>query len=137
MPAVEFIDTNIWIYAHLRTPNEPRHPLALALVKQLKNAVISPQVIAEYYSVMLKNRKDDVWIQTNIQTILGYTQLQALDAKVIQRALWIRQRYGFSYWDCQIVAAALEAGCVTLYSEDMQSRQVIDGVLTVLNPFSL
>lgn len=136
MPAVEFIDTNIWVYAHLRTPNEPRHPLALALVKQLKNAVVSPQVIAEYYSVMLKNRKDDVWIQSNIQAILGYTQLQALDANVIQRALWIRQRYGFSYWDCQIVAAALEAGCVTLYSEDMQSGQVIDGVLTVLNPFN-
>ncbi|GAB6141300.1 PIN domain-containing protein [Methylosoma difficile] len=136
MPAVEFIDTNIWIYAHLRTPNEPRHPLALALVKHLKNAVVSPQVIAEYYNVILKNRKDDAWIQANIQAILSYTQLQALDASVIQRALWIRQRYGFSYWDCQIVAAALEAGCVTLYSEDMQSGQVINGALTVLNPFS-
>ena len=136
MPAVNFIDTNIWIYAHLRTPNEPRHPLALALVKRLNNAIVSPQVIAEYYNVMLKNRKDDVWIQTNIKAILGYTKLQALDANVIQRALWIRQRYGFSYWDCQIVAAALEAGCVTLYSEDMQSGQVIDGFLTVLNPFN-
>jgi predicted nucleic acid-binding protein len=33
------------------------------------------------------------------------------------------------------VAAALRAGCKTLYSEDLQHRQVIDRQLTVLNPF--
>jgi predicted nucleic acid-binding protein len=33
------------------------------------------------------------------------------------------------------VAAALDAGCVTLYSEDMQHGQVIDGRLTLINPF--
>ena len=38
---------------------------------------------------------------------------------VILKAIEIRNRFGFSYWDCQIVAAALEAGCTQLYSEDM------------------
>lgn len=135
MPAGSFIDTNIWVYAHLRAPDEPRHLLALAFAKQLKNGVISPQVVAEYYSVMLRNGKEDSWIQTNLIAIFNYTRLQPLNASVVQRALSIRNRYGFSYWDCQIVAAAIEAGCVTLYTEDLQAGQTIEGVLSVVNPF--
>jgi hypothetical protein len=34
-----------------------------------------------------------------------------------------------------IAASALEAGCATLYSEDLQPRQVLEGRLTVWNPF--
>ena len=87
MPAGSFVDTNIWVYAHLRSPDEPRHPLALAFAKQLNNGVIIPQVVAEYYSVMLKNGKDDTWIQTNLAAIFSYTHLQPLNASVIRRAL--------------------------------------------------
>ena len=134
MPAGSFVDTNIWVYAHLQAPGEPRHPRALAFARQLKNGVISPQVVAEYYSVMLRNGKDDTWIPTNLAAIFSYTQLQPLNASVVQRALSIRNRYGFSYWDCQIVAAALEAGCVTLCTEDLQAGQIIDNVLAVVNP---
>jgi predicted nucleic acid-binding protein len=49
-------------------------------------------------------------------------------------ALRIAQRYGFHIYDSLIVAAAIEAGCTTLYSEDMQHNQTI-GSLTVRNPF--
>ncbi len=45
-------------------------------------------------------------------------------------------RHGFHIYDALIVAAALEAGCGTLYSEDMQSGQVIAGQLTIRNPFA-
>jgi len=135
MSVLSFVDTNIWIYAHLRKTDEPKHPVALSLVKHLKNGVISSQVIAEYYNVMLRNGKDDAWIQTNLNEILIYNRLQALDVTVVKKALALRNRYGFSYWDCQIVAAALEAGCTVLYTEDMQQGQVIDGVLTLTNPF--
>jgi predicted nucleic acid-binding protein len=47
----------------------------------------------------------------------------------------ISDRFGFSVYDSMIVASALLAGCETLYSEELQHRQVIDGKLTVLNPF--
>ncbi|MEI7868492.1 MAG: PIN domain-containing protein [Candidatus Methylumidiphilus sp.] len=134
MPASSFVDTNIWVYAHLRKISDPRHPLALAFVKQLKNGFISPQVVAEYYNVMLKNGKDDAWIQTNLTSIMAYTRMQPLDSSLVQRALTIRNRYGFSYWDCQIVAAALEAGCAELFTEDMQHGQIIHGVLRIVNP---
>ncbi len=33
----------------------------------------------------------------------------------------LRERYGFSFWDSLIVAAALEGGATTLITEDMQS----------------
>jgi predicted nucleic acid-binding protein len=47
----------------------------------------------------------------------------------------LRENAAFRYWDSLIVAAALDAGCSTLYSEDMQHRQVVQGQLTILNPF--
>ena len=53
----------------------------------------------------------------------------------MHRALDIAARYGFSWYDSLIVATALEAGCDTLYTEDLQHGQVIDNRLTVTNPF--
>jgi predicted nucleic acid-binding protein len=50
------------------------------------------------------------------------------------KASRLRTQHQFSYWDSLIVAAALEAGCSVLYSEDMQDGQVIDGRLSIRNP---
>jgi predicted nucleic acid-binding protein len=47
MQGDSFIDTNIWIYAHLRKPYDPRHNVALKLVETLTDGVISAQVAAE------------------------------------------------------------------------------------------
>ncbi len=49
----------------------------------------------------------------------------------------IAERYGLSIYDALIVSAALMAGCRTLYSEDMQDGQVIEGLLTIRNPFGV
>jgi len=95
---------------------------------------ISPQVIAEYYSVMLRNRQTDARIQVNLRAIFARTLLQPADASVLLTALALRNRYGFSFWDCRIVAAAIEAGCATLWTEDLQSGQVIDQRLQIVNP---
>ena len=82
---------------------------------------------------MLRSGQSDVWIQENLATMLDYVHLQPLNAAVVRRAWKIRSRYGFSIWDSQIVAAAIEAGCDTLYTEDLQAGQIIDG-LTVIDP---
>ena len=50
--------------------------------------------------------------------------------------LHIAERYRFSIYDALIVAAALLAGCGTLYSEDLQDGQSIDGRLVIRNPFA-
>jgi len=134
MPGGSFVDTNIWIYAHLRQAEDQRHPLALDLVSSLKNGVISPRVTAEYYNVMLKAGREDNWIQENLSAILGYVHCQPQDVTVVLRSWEIRNRYGFSIWDSQILAAALVAGCERLYTEDLQHNQQIEG-LVVINPF--
>jgi predicted nucleic acid-binding protein len=47
----------------------------------------------------------------------------------------LRDSYSFSYWDSLIVASALDAGCATLFSEDMKHGQKIENALTIINPF--
>ena len=70
------------------------------------------------------------------------TQLRAVCAvepltiETHERALRLAERYGLSLYDALIAAAALIAGCRTLYSEDMQDGQLIDGALRIRNPFT-
>ncbi len=135
MPAASvFVDTNLWVYAHLQAPGDARHARALECLESAPDRVISPQVVAEYYSVMLRNDQPDERIQSNLRAIFGRTRLQAADAAMLNTALALRQRYGFSFWDCQIAAAAMQAGCGTLLTEDLQHDQLLDGRLRVHNP---
>ncbi len=45
------------------------------------------------------------------------------------------EKYGYSIYDALVASAALEAGCKTLYSEDLQDGQIINRQLTIRNPF--
>jgi predicted nucleic acid-binding protein len=58
-----------------------------------------------------------------------------LTVETHERAVDIAERYGHSIFDSLIVAAALQAGARTPFSEDMQDSQAIDG-LAIRNPFS-
>ena len=77
-----------------------------------------------------------MWIQSNLRAIFARTRLQPANAVVLNAALALRNRYGFSFWDCQIAAAALVAGCTILLTEDLQHGQLLDERLRVVNPFS-
>ena len=63
------------------------------------------------------------------------SRLHPLAPSTLLSALDVGGRYGFSHYDSLIIAAALEAGCATLYSEDLQHGQIIDQSLTIINPF--
>lgn len=52
-----------------------------------------------------------------------------------EAAMAIAERTGYGFYDAMIVAAALQAECATLFSEDLQNGRVIDGRLTIRNPF--
>jgi predicted nucleic acid-binding protein len=133
-PAAAFVDTNIWVYAHLKAPGDARHERALAVVQGGAEFVISPQVVAEYYSVMLRNAQTDTWIQANLRAMFARTKLQPANADMLIAALDLRKRFAFSFWDCQIAAAALQAGCATLLTEDLQHGQWLEKRLRVVNP---
>jgi len=53
----------------------------------------------------------------------------------IVNACDIALKYHFSFYDSLIIAAALESGCSTLYTEDMHNGQVIEDRLKIVNPF--
>ena len=61
----------------------------------------------------------------------------ALTIETHEAGLRIAAQYQFHIYDALVAAAALEAGCTTLYSEDLQDGQVIDGCLTIRNPFKM
>ena len=79
---------------------------------------------------MQRRRKLGSYWTTSCYLFGGSTQQGAL----YHRGLDLQIRYRFSFYDSLIVAAALEAGCKTLYSEDLQHAQEIEG-LTIANPF--
>jgi predicted nucleic acid-binding protein len=56
-------------------------------------------------------------------------------ADTIREAMRLTRRYQLSHWDSLIVAAAMLAGCETLYTEDLQHDQLFDERLRVINPF--
>lgn len=61
-------------------------------------------------------------------------RVQAVTLGVFRDAVSIRRRFGLSYWDAAILAAARTLGCDAVYSEDMSSEQDYGGI-RVVNPF--
>ena len=55
--------------------------------------------------------------------------------KDIRKAMTIKARYKYNYWDSLIIASALQNNCSILYTEDLQDGQVIENALKIVNPF--
>ena len=133
MPAKVFIDTNIVIYALGQTSTKT----ALAAPLFTEHPTISTQVLSETANVALRKLALPI-AETRklITTLESLCRVEVIKPACIHRAIDIVERYGFSWFDSLIVATALEAGCDTLYTEDLQHGQVIEGKLTVINPFA-
>ena len=133
-----FVDSNIWLYAMMaRHVEERRQKSAAALVSRPVRHVISEQVVSEVAANLLKKARlpDDALLPV-LESLYERCQVIVPDLSLHRLALALRQRYGFSFWDSQIVAAARQAGCATLYSEDMRNGLVVDDGLTIVNPFT-
>ena len=130
MPA-EFFDTNIILYL---LDDGPKAEIAEGLIA--KRGQISVQVLNEALVNCLRKATMS-WDEAGhflggIRQLCSVTDLTRATHD-IGRALGAR--YGFSVYDAMIVAAALEAGCTTLYSEDMQDGLLVEGQLRIVNPF--
>lgn len=69
------------------------------------------------------------------EELLAQINVVITDEAVQTDASQLRERYSFSHWDSLIISAALLAGTSILYSEDMQDGLVVNGQLTIVNPF--
>lgn len=132
MAARVFLDSNILIYAV--GDDESRRAVAESLIAQ--RPVVSAQVLAETAAVLRRKfMLEHPAIEKILTAILARVSCEPLSAGTVLSALRLGERLGYSHYDSQIIAAALEAGCSVLYSEDMQHGQLIDDTLTILNPF--
>jgi len=134
-----FLDTNVLIY-QLGTRDERKHQIAENLIKQAlatEAACISFQVVQECLNTVLRKAEvrldvDDAraWLDTVLVPLVRVVPTPAL----YRRGLDVQERWKYGFYDSLIVAAALEAGCKRLLSEDLQHGQRIDG-LRIENPF--
>ena len=136
MSGRRFIDTNIFVYAAINSPDTIAKRLAAVnLLQSTGKIVISTQVLNEFSAVLLKKGFSDDSIKTRAENIASECTLMVVNLKTIQLAWALRQRYNLSYWDGLIAASALQAGCTTLFTEDMQHGLMIDSTLRIVNPF--
>jgi predicted nucleic acid-binding protein len=133
MPAKTFLDTNVLIYAVADV--DPRSTQAEELLTT--GGMVSVQVLNEFVSVARRKLRMS-WKEVKH----ALDAIRVLCPSVIpittdthEAALRIAEKYGYEIYDALILAAASDAGCETICSEDLQHGQVIDGGLTVRNPF--
>jgi predicted nucleic acid-binding protein len=129
-----FLDTNVLIYATL--PPDRRSNIARELLSERN--VVSVQVLNEFANVARRKLRRS-W--PDVAQALAAIRLLCLPPRPLtvathEAALSIADRLDYQFYDALIIAAALEAGCVTLYSEDLQHGQIIDRRLTIRNPFA-
>lgn len=134
MSAKSFLDSNIIIYAHTDLDLQKQQVAQQIIASE--ETIVSTQVLQETANTLFR-KFDFSWPE--IQTILAEASsnnlLHTNTAATISDACRLAERYGFSFYDSLIVAAALETSVTLLYSEDLQNGQVIDGTLTIKNPF--
>ena len=71
----------------------------------------------------------------NVVAIIERAELKIITGSTLLKAFEIAVTYKLSHWDSLVIAAALEAHCTILYSEDMNHGQLIEGKLKIINPF--
>ncbi|MBU3629262.1 PIN domain-containing protein [Polynucleobacter sp. AP-Reno-20A-A9] len=127
-----FFDTNTLLY--LLSSDTKK---ADWITKNLQQSnVISVQVLNEFTSASIRKIKiSNSELDEFLDLFTSTFNVRSLDIDTFETGLMVSRRYGYHHYDSMIIAAALQAGCEKLYSEDMQHRQVIDKRLQIVNPF--
>jgi predicted nucleic acid-binding protein len=127
-----FLDTNVLLYLMSDEPGKADRAERLIAA----GGVVSVQVLNEFASV--SSRKLGLSfpeIREVLAAVRACCQVEPVTLATHDLGLDLAQRFGLSIYDALIVAAAVLAQCGTLYSEDLNDGQRIDGV-TIRNPFA-
>lgn len=132
---MKFLDSNVWFYAFVDSRDLAKHQRAKKLIAQ-GDINISLQTIGEVCNSLLRKTSIN---ESEIQEMISefYENYEPIipTEQDFLKASELRKRYHFSHWDSLMIAAALHAGASEFYSEDMQDGLVVDGTLTIRNPF--
>jgi predicted nucleic acid-binding protein len=134
---VEFVDTNILIYANDRSAGRKRDLASSLLVRltETDEGAMSIQVLTEFYEAV--TRKHIVPDPDAMQIMWDYSHwtLHHPGIEHLMDAAELRSRYRLSWFDALILNSALQLGCTTLWTEDFSHGQKF-GELTIRNPFT-
>jgi predicted nucleic acid-binding protein len=134
-----FLDTNIFVHTY-----DNSDPVKKSIARELirtslldRNAVVSYQVVQEFFNVVLKQnsimmRPEDA--QQLLETLFRPLLSVPSSIPLFDAAIHLQGRYRFSWYDSLIVSAAQQANCKILYTEDLQHGQRL-GDLLIQNPF--
>jgi predicted nucleic acid-binding protein len=137
MPAPDFLDTNILLYAY--DPSDRRKQLiAHELVRKALagQMLVSTQVLSEYAAVLLHKMSPPA-PPKHLKVILNALapiRVILADGDMVRRAVEAHAEYGVRFYDGMIVAAAERGGCQRIWSEDFNAGQKYFGIV-VENPF--
>lgn len=135
----DFLDSNIFIYLFDET-DEHKRGTAERLVDsalQTSSASISFQVVQETLSVVTRKIATPMTAggaKSFMEEVLVPLWRVSPSSALYHRALDVQDRYRYGFYDSLVIAAALDAGCTRLYTEDLQDGQRIEG-LKIENPF--
>ena len=134
----EFLDTNILLYAYDRgaaTKHVRASELVLGLARR-GQATTSIQVLQEFYVNAIRKVARPMTHEEAICRLDAFSRwlvYSPVPGDVAVAAELSRSRR-LSFWDAMIVLGASRLGCETLWTEDLNSGQVSEGV-TIRNPF--
>lgn len=129
---VSFFDANVLVY--LASGDAAKADRAEAIIAG--GGSISVQVLNEFANVA-RRKMQMSWDETHalLNTLRGLLTVHPVTVETHETGLRIAERYGLSIYDSMIAASALDAGCDTLWSEDMQHGMKLDEGLRIANPF--
>ena len=136
----DFLDSNVFVYMFDETDERKRDAAEGIVTSALQNhnACISFQVVQETLNILTRKVAAPMSAEDAknfMEEVLRPLWRVSPSPALYNRALDIQVRYRYGFYDSLIVAAALDAGCTRLYSEDLQGGQRIEA-LTIENPFS-
>lgn len=139
MPAELFLDTNLFIY-QIEALDEKKAPIADRIIGEgisSGNTCISFLVVQECLNTFARKaeiRLGPDQMHDYLDAVLAPLMQVGASIDLYRKAVEVQARYGYSFYDALIIAAALEAGCARLLTEDMQHGQRIEGLM-IVNPF--
>lgn len=131
-----FLDTNVLVYAiSSAEADAAKKTRALELIQQ-SDFGLSAQVLQEFYVAVTRKIRTPLAPDQAVALMEEYRVFPtvATDYPLIVSAIELSLRYGISYWDAAILAAAEALEAPTLYTEDLSHGQRY-GDVRVLNPF--
>ena len=141
LPGLFFLDTNLFVYSFDSSVPDKQSVAQqwIASALRTQRGVISTQVVQEFFNVALRKFAQPMTVseaRDYLKTVMMPLCQHTPSSAFYDRALLLKEETGFALYDALVVAAAVEIGCLTLLSEDLQNGRMVQG-LRIVNPFAV